>query len=122
MNEKYARHCVKRLSGMPFFPSDKAAVQDLINAFWRQADDEEHAARATDLLVGRQRTCPVPADIADACNETRSVAVDDAWKPNLEPCPECQGTRWRQVIKGRYSAAERCPCGDGKAKRVLEHA
>lgn len=114
ISEAVALRQVRRLPG--FAKLDNAVQSELVNALWRSADDEPHAKRATDLLVSRAHFCPTPADIHDACNETRISAADDAWKPNLDPCPDCGGSGWRIIERGGYSGAQRCPCGDGRAK------
>lgn len=115
ISESVAAKQLRRFSRLPSFP-DSSGLKELVAMLWRHADDEAHAERAVDVLLERCHFCPTPADIHDACNETR-ISVDDAWKPNLDPCPECGGSGWRIIQRGRYTAAERCPCGDGKARR-----
>lgn len=118
MSEMIAARQLRRLAGLPGTDERKDIIPEVLAMLWRQADDESHAKRAVDLLLQRSRFFPTPAEIKLACDETR-VEPFAAWKPNLEPCPDCGGSGWRTVERGGYSAAKRCECGDGKAKKPV---
>jgi hypothetical protein len=77
---------VQRMTGLDFFPREKAALQDLIYAV-QVASTDEIAERIVTLWIETEKDAPKPAQI-----RVMMYAANEKRKEHLAKCPACGGS------------------------------
>ena len=110
ISDSLAIQQIARLAGLDQYPrNEKAALHELHLAI-QVADTEAIAAATIDYIMGHSTAnnprCPLPADIRTLANDRN----EERRQAKPRGCAACDGTGWRQVIRGMHSGVERCGC------------
>lgn len=89
-SEKYAKEQIKRLSGLNFFPTEPAAVKELVTVI-SGAETERVASELICAVLDEFTECPKPAEL-------RKFVYDRYERDHPEPNPE---TAWRDQNRGK---------------------
>lgn len=96
---------LNRIAHMPGFPESAEAIRDYKNAL-AAAGTIEAVTRLMDEItsVAWERVC--------SAARIREMAYDAQTKRQSAPqgCEECDGTGWKQVIRGGLSGVTECKC------------
>lgn len=116
-NDQNRKECgvqLRRLSGLPNFPTDKIAVNELVATMLESCRDAQHALETVDGLRNVLEFAPRPVDIID---QAALVVVPVREFPH---CAVCNGSGIAPAVRvvmirgNPYEASGCCSCPKGK--------
>jgi len=87
MTRSAARQQCQRLKCLQFFPSEPAAIKELVGVLEKTCSDTDHAREVVASLIETMTVCPTPAEIRRVARERQRQQVTAR-----ERCPICHGT------------------------------
>ena len=87
MTRSAAREQCQRLKCLQYFPSEPAAIKELVGVLEETCSDTDHAKEVVASLIETMTMCPTPAEIRRVARERQRQQVTAR-----ERCPMCNGT------------------------------
>ncbi len=104
ISRDYAKTIVAAFSALPFYPSQREAIVELINAVERFAESETHANTIKDELIYGDR-CPTPGEIRATALATKPKDDDFHYEPPSEE-EKAANAKWAEELAKQLSAGK----------------
>ena len=102
---------IQRLSGLDFFPRERAALKELRLAA-ESAATVEILRSIIDDWIREYTVSPKPADLRRLITPHNQERASEA-RQRVRNCPECGGSGYLWVEVGLYTGAKPCACNPG---------